>query len=143
MPSQRKSAENEISELMGFVPDFYNVLPDSVFNETWQLQKNLELGHTVLDTKTKELIGVAVASQLKCKYCVYFHTRAATAFGATEEELLEAAAMGGMTALLSNVITGGQVEFEEFKQNVNRALRHITAIIGREGGPGKTTRRYQ
>jgi AhpD family alkylhydroperoxidase len=102
------------------------------------LQKSLELGDTVLDAKTKELIGLAVASQMKCKYCVYFHSKAAEAFGASKEELHEAALMGGMTSMMSNAITGAQVDFEKFKKDIDKAIqfmvRQTTATTGK-GAP--------
>jgi AhpD family alkylhydroperoxidase len=122
MEKQREIAEREIKEIMGFVPDFYKALPEPAINAAWQLQKTLELGETVLDTKTKELIGLAVASHMKCQYCVYFHSTAAEAFGATKEEIREASLMGGMTAMMSNAITGAQVDFEQFKKDVDKAI---------------------
>ena len=125
METQRETAEREIKEIMGFVPEFYTALPESAFNAAWQLQKTLELGETALETKTKELIGVAVASQMKCRYCVYFHTSAALAFGATKEELHEAALMGGMTSMMSNAVTGAQVDFETFKKDVDKAIQFM------------------
>jgi AhpD family alkylhydroperoxidase len=121
----RKDAEKEIKELMGFVPDFYDALPSSVFHAAWRLQRDLELGETVLEAKTKELIGLAVASHMKCKYCVYFHSTAAKAMGATDQELHEAALMGGLTSAMSNAITAAQVDFDPFKKEVDKALKHI------------------
>ncbi len=127
MQDNRKLAEKEIKELMGFVPDFFQALPSSVFNAAWQLQKGLELGETVLDAKTKELIGLAVASHMKCQYCVYFHAKAAEAFGANKEELREAAMMGGLTALMSNTITGAQIDVDKFKKDVNKAVAYMVS----------------
>ena len=43
-----------------------------------------------LPAKTKQLIAVAVAHVTQCPYCIRGHTRAATAAGATPEELMEA-----------------------------------------------------
>jgi AhpD family alkylhydroperoxidase len=138
MHAQRQIAENQITELMGFVPDFYKALPDAAFNEAWQLQRSLELGETVLGAKTKELIGIAVASHMKCQYCVYFHTKAAETFGASKEEIREAALMGGMTSMMSNAVTAGQVELEGFKRDVDRAIAHIVQQLGSADAPAKT-----
>lgn len=143
MPSQRKIAEGEIEELMGFVPDFYAALPDSAFNAAWQLQKNLELGETMLDAKTKELIGLAVASNMKCRYCVYFHSKAAEAFGATKEEIREAALMGGLTSMMSDAVTGSQVDFDGFKEDVNKAITYMVSQQGETQAPGKPARPLQ
>jgi AhpD family alkylhydroperoxidase len=45
------------------------------------------------NTKVKELIGLAVAAQISCTYCIYFHTTAAKLNGATDAEIREAVAM--------------------------------------------------
>jgi len=43
-----------------------------------------------LDTKTKQLIAVAVAHVTQCPYCIQGHTKAARRAGATAQELMEA-----------------------------------------------------
>lgn len=43
-----------------------------------------------LDSKTKELIAVAVAHVTQCPYCIRGHTELALRKGATEQELMEA-----------------------------------------------------
>lgn len=43
-----------------------------------------------LETKTKQLIAVAVAHVTQCPYCIRGHTKAARREGATEQELMEA-----------------------------------------------------
>lgn len=43
-----------------------------------------------LETKTKQLIAVAVAHVTQCPYCIRGHTKAAMREGATREELMEA-----------------------------------------------------
>ena len=44
-----------------------------------------------LDTKTKELIAVAVATYTTCEYCIVSHVYKALNAGATPEEIIEAA----------------------------------------------------
>jgi AhpD family alkylhydroperoxidase len=46
----------------------------------------------VLETKTIELIALAVAATLRCDDCLTVHTAAAIRVGATQEELAEALA---------------------------------------------------
>lgn len=43
-----------------------------------------------LDTKTKQLIAVAVAHVTQCPYCIRGHTGAALREGATDQEIMEA-----------------------------------------------------
>jgi AhpD family alkylhydroperoxidase len=123
----RAQVRREIEEAFGFMPDFYTALPASAIEHAWGLQHTLELSETALDHKTKELIGLAIASHIKCRYCIYFHDKAARAFGATEEELREASAIGGMTTLFSNSITGAQVDYDRFRKDTDRALAYVTS----------------
>jgi AhpD family alkylhydroperoxidase len=46
-----------------------------------------------LDTKTKELIALAISVALRCDACVAFHADAAYRQGATREEVMEALGM--------------------------------------------------
>ena len=43
-----------------------------------------------LDTKTKQLIAVAVAHVTQCPYCIQGHTKGARHEGAAEQEIMEA-----------------------------------------------------
>ena len=43
----------------------------------------------VLDTKTKELIALAIGVATRCDACVAFHAEAAVKQGATREEVME------------------------------------------------------
>ncbi|MTJ80708.1 MAG: carboxymuconolactone decarboxylase family protein [Telmatospirillum sp.] len=44
-----------------------------------------------VDTKTKELISVAIGTFTRCEYCIVFHVYKAYEAGATAEEIMEAA----------------------------------------------------
>jgi AhpD family alkylhydroperoxidase len=43
-----------------------------------------------LDTKTKELIALAIGVALRCDGCIAFHTHDALETGASEQEILDA-----------------------------------------------------
>ena len=122
-----KQIEQEMIARFGFAPEFYQALPASALVEEWGVQRDFELAETAIPNKYKELIGLAVAAHIKCRYCVYFHTEGAKAFGASDEELKEAVFMGGMTAQYSNALTGMQVELDHFKHEVDRAIEHLTS----------------
>ena len=124
--------------MFGFVPQFYEAVPEPAQANAWGVQRDLELSETSLDNKTKELIGLAVASHIKCRYCIHFHTEAARAFGATDAELREAAAMGGMTVMFSNTLTGAQVDFERFRSETDRAIDHMKS---KHGGQSQQARK--
>lgn len=46
-----------------------------------------------LDTKTKELIALAISVAVRCDDCIAFHAKAAADQGATSEEILETLGM--------------------------------------------------
>lgn len=46
-----------------------------------------------LDTKTKELIALAISVAIRCDGCVAFHSKAAFKHGATREEVMETMGM--------------------------------------------------
>jgi AhpD family alkylhydroperoxidase len=47
----------------------------------------------VLDTKTKELIALAISVAIRCDGCVAFHSQAAVKHGATRDEVMEVMGM--------------------------------------------------
>jgi alkylhydroperoxidase/carboxymuconolactone decarboxylase family protein YurZ len=69
-----------------------------------------------------------VASQIPCQYCVYFHTAAAKANGASDEEIREAVAMSGIVRHWSTVLNGMQVDLPTFKQEVDTVMAHAAKM---------------
>ena len=66
---------------------------------------------------------MAIAAQVPCHYCVYFHTAAAKLNGATDQEIREAVAMAAIVRHWSTVLNGMQVDFNGFKQDTDTVLR--------------------
>lgn len=58
----------------------------------------------VLDSKTKELIALAIGITARCDGCLAFHAKAARKYGATREEIIEtigvAVYMGGGPSMI-------------------------------------------
>jgi AhpD family alkylhydroperoxidase len=118
----------EIQKTFGFVPDFIKSVPDTLLPGFWAGITGLEMNPaTKLDGKTKELIGLAVAAQVPCEYCVYFHTEAARLNGATDEEIKEAIGMAGLTRLGSTILNGNQTDKAQFKRDIQRIVEGAKA----------------
>ena len=114
----------DIEQTLGFVPSFFKVFPEAGIAGAWAEFKSVQLNpKTKLDGKTKELIGLALASQIPCQYCIYFHTAAAKANGATDEDIREAVAMAAIVRHWSTVLNGMQVDLAAFKQDTDTVLR--------------------
>jgi AhpD family alkylhydroperoxidase len=62
----------------------------SPLGAAYQHFSNAAKQRTVLDTKTKELLRLAVASVFRCNHCTEHHIKDALEAGATKEEISEA-----------------------------------------------------
>lgn len=60
------------------------IYPSAALSEAVADMQALQGPDTALPVKTRELVSLAVAAQVPCDYCVYYHTEAAKAAGATE-----------------------------------------------------------
>lgn len=86
-------------------------------------------GPKALDAKTKELIGLGVAAQIPCTYCIYAHTMNAKRLGATDDQIKEAVAAAALTRKWSTELNGNMYDFDSFKKEVdaiNKAMGQKT-----------------
>ena len=105
------AAQADIKKTLGFAPPFLLKLPDLALPGFWDEMKGLQLNpNTALPGKVKELIGLAVAAQIPCRYCIYAHTEFAKLDGATPAEVGEAVAMAGLTRHWSAFLNGLQTD---------------------------------
>ena len=81
-------------------------LPDQALKSHWDEQLAVMNPTGALDGKTKHLIGLAVAAQIPCTYCVYGHTKLAKAAGATDAEIKEAIATAALVRFNSTMLNG-------------------------------------
>jgi AhpD family alkylhydroperoxidase len=121
----RSDVESEIKETFGLVPSFFSRIPDEVLDLEWELMKRLELGETLIPNKYKELIGVAVHSETKCRYCTLFHTEAAKLFGATDEEIQEAVHFAKFTVGWSVYVNGIQQDYDQFADEMQQITGYL------------------
>lgn len=114
----------DIEQTLGLVPGFFKMFPEAGIAGAWGEFKTVQLNpNTKLNGKVKELIGLAVAAQVPCSYCVYFHTAAAKANGASDEEIREAVAMAAITRHWSTVLNGTQVDLATFQRETDTVLK--------------------
>jgi AhpD family alkylhydroperoxidase len=119
-----QGAYRDIEQTLGVVPTFFKMFPESGIAGAWAEFKTVQLNpKTALSGKEKELIGLAVAAQIPCSYCIYFHTAAAKANGATDAEVREAVAMAAISRHWSTVLNGMQVDPAGFRQDTDTVLR--------------------
>jgi AhpD family alkylhydroperoxidase len=122
------AAYKDIQATLGTVPDMFKTLPDVAVAGAWAEIKGVQLNpNTALNGKTKELMGLAVASQIPCQYCIYFHTLAAKANGASDEEIKEAIAMAAIVRHWSTMLNGSQVDLATFKKQTDDVFAAVKA----------------
>ncbi len=113
-------ARAEATKMFGMSVPELEVYPDSGVSGAWAWMKDVEDGKGVLDAKTRELIGLAVASQIPCQYCIHYHRKAAMAQGATEQELREASAVAANTRHWSTILYGAEVDIDKYKAKMDK-----------------------
>ena len=114
----------DIEQTLGLVPSFFKLFPEEGIAGAWAEFKAVQLNpKTALTGKEKELIGLAVAAQIPCGYCIYFHTAAAKANGASDAEVREAVAMAAISRHWSTVLNGMQTDPAGFRQETDTVLR--------------------
>ncbi|MEO6300150.1 MAG: carboxymuconolactone decarboxylase family protein [Paracoccaceae bacterium] len=117
------SAYADMEKTLGGVPSMFKAFPEAGVSGAWDEFKSVQLSQTTaLDDKTKELIGLAVAAQIPCSYCIYFHTKAAKASGATDAQIQEAVAMSAIVRHWSTVLNGMQVDQATFRAEVDAMM---------------------
>jgi AhpD family alkylhydroperoxidase len=95
-----------------FMQDTY---PKQALQAAWEEYQVVYGPDGAIPPKLKQLIGIAVAAQIPCDYCVSAHTRKAKQAGATDAEIKEALAVAALTRKWSTVLNGSAYDMEKFK----------------------------
>lgn len=123
---ERTALFKDIEQTLGVVPGFFKMLPATHLEAEWKIFKEFQLSdQTALEPKVKELIGLAVASQMQCKYCTYFHTVAAAMHGASPREIDDALLMAKNTAGWSSFLAGARYDLDQLKREMAAIKDHM------------------
>jgi AhpD family alkylhydroperoxidase len=122
--SSSDAATAEMKAMLGGVPAELQMYPESARAAGWAMMKSTDLNeNTALPAKVRELIGLAVAAQIPCQYCVYYHIKAATAAGASQEEIREAVHQASLTRHWSTILYGNQYDLDAYKSEIDAAFK--------------------
>ncbi|MFC7203793.1 carboxymuconolactone decarboxylase family protein [Haloferax namakaokahaiae] len=119
-----EATREDIQDSLGLVPGFWELNDEDLVNE-WPNFKRYALEETEIPAKYKELIGLAIAANIKCPYCQHFHKEAAKMHGATEAELNEIAFLASWTARYSSLIHAMDYDIETFKVEFGKIGEHL------------------
>lgn len=128
----REQVYQEIETTMGLVPSMFKTLTDSTLELEWQLFKATQLNETAIPNKYRELIGLAISSVTKCRYCAYFHTEIAKLFGATDAEIEDAVHFAKATSGWSAYVNGLQIDFDQFKSEINQSVAFVKSQMEKQ-----------
>ena len=96
--------------------------PDYAIGPALGLMGALEGEKAAIDAKTMQLIQLGVSAQIPCHYCIYYHTKAARAAGASDAEVKAAIAAAADTRMWSTVLNGAAYDMEAFKAEVDQLI---------------------
>jgi AhpD family alkylhydroperoxidase len=126
------AARADIGKTLGFVPQFFLKLPEGMLPGAWEEMKTLQMNpNTALPGRTKELVGLAVAAQVPCRYCILAHTEFARLNGASEAEIGEAVAMAAITRHWSTFLNGIQTDETKFRAEIAKIVAHVKTSAGK------------
>lgn len=116
----------ELEQSFGIVPSFARALPPTELRLWWSAVRDFQMSDkTALPNKVKELIGLGVAAQIPCQYCIIFHTEAARLNGASEQELQEAIFMSSLTRQGSTVLNGVMLDVPTFQEEMRQIVDYL------------------
>lgn len=115
----------EMEEALGMVMPPLGTIPDDDTVTEWPYLRKYTLEETEIPAKYRELMGLAVAANIRCPYCTAFHTEAAKMHGATEDELRETYSLASFTTRYSAMMHAQQYPIEQFKDDLERVTDHL------------------
>lgn len=122
----------EIEETLGIVPGFFESMSEADLVNEWPTFRRHTLGETEIPPKYKELIGLAIAANLKCPYCQLFHSEAAKMHGATDAELAEVAYLSGYTPRYSSMLHAQNYDLDQFADECDQMAEHLQAHMAND-----------
>lgn len=128
------TAMQEIQKTFGSVPEFMRKFPPEALAGAWKELRDVELNpNTALSAKHKSLIGLAVASQIPCQFCVVADTEFAKLEGASEREISEAIALAAITRHWSTYVNGMQIDQAGFRRDIDRLVKNAKRQAANSG----------
>ncbi len=116
----------DIETTLGLVPGFMQALAEDVLIQDWPLMKKYVLGESKIPGKYREMIGLAIAANIKCPYCTLFHTGAAQIHGASDDELQEVYFLASFTSRWSAMIHAQQYDYDKFAEEFAKIGAHLS-----------------
>lgn len=82
-------------------------------------------GESAIPAKYREVIGLAVAADIKCPYRFLMHMTMATGYGARDKEIAEVAVVASYAARWSVMVHALQYNYDTFVKEVHKISEHV------------------
>src|SRR6056297_1055071 len=115
----------EITDTFGQVPPPLGTIPEDDMESEWPFFEKYTVGESEIPPKYRELMGLAVAANIKCPYCVHFHRNAAEMHGASEAEITEAQSLSSFTTRYSTILHASEYDLDQFKVEMAQMADHL------------------
>ena len=126
----------KVKDLLRQVFQSQGGLTEPARNGYWSLVRDVYQAETKIPSKYKHLMAVAAAVASRCRSSQLFHTEIARLQGATDEEIAEACAMGGV-AVLDNLYFDAGIDYEALRRETLQMVEHAPSPAkGAETGSG-------
>lgn len=122
----------EMEETLGMVPPPLDAIPEDDTVAEWPTFRKYVVEETEIPAKYRELMGLAIAANLKCPYCTHFHTEAARMHGASDAELAETVSLASFTTRYSAMLHAQQRDLDEFEAAVAAIGEHVHAMAAED-----------
>ena len=120
-----EETRDDVEDALGIVPGYFDELNEQDLVNEWPNFRRYALEETAIPAKYKELVGLAIAANIKCPYCQLFHREAAKMHGATEEELAELEFLASWTSRYSALIHAQNYDFDTFQREFEDIASHL------------------
>jgi AhpD family alkylhydroperoxidase len=125
----RDVVEREMKEIAGRVLSVLDRVPDELVEAEWQILRRSLFDDTLIPSRCKALIGLAVAAALHCPSAARFHSGLAHLHGASEAELSEAVQLAAFVTGWTTRLGGLHVDADHFAAEVAEVLRYLGARL--------------
>ncbi len=116
---------DEVKDLLRQVLPSLGGITEPIRNGFWSLVRDFYLAETKIPIKYKELMAVAAAVASRCRSSQLLHSEIARLHGASEEEIAEACAMGGVTVMGNVYFEAAGIDYETVRQETLRMAEHV------------------
>lgn len=123
----RMQVTRDMEDVLGNPVSMFSRMSEPSLDLEWRLFKQVQFDEGPIPNKYLELIGLGIAAVTKCRYCIFYHTELAKLNGATDAEIENAVHFAKSSIGWSTYISGMQIGFDQFRQEVLDVCSHIRA----------------